>query len=780
MAMFAIIGQNNAVVSSNHKYQIYGSTDIFDPQTFAYGDLDEARAYGLLINLMEVGQERSYVSLKEVSLHMTSPTSMIGLSCRIESNMERFDPSSVVTYDSKPESVLLGEYSGIDLSTGGQYNIIFRETVTANNAAAVLNLIKNGFYLTEFIGIVHAGQTAGTEPVLLVEYELAALTVVPSAPVGSAEFPAVVPQSAASVFSWIAKQPDDVYTLSPVLPVSSVLRWRVSGGTEVHEIAVTGDATSVTVPANTFPAGAIDWQVSVTANSGAVTTSDWATATVIAPQIFGASPAAGGYVPKYQDCTFRWSIQQTQPDGTTVGLTQASAVFRWRNTGSTTVQTATVGAQTQITMPSGTFTADSIDWQVAATTDAGTVVTSEWYTCSTVEALSAARAIYPKNTTIDGSLPVTFRWDHVIATGTAQTAFDLQTSTDNASWTPLAGIATAETSYTVAAGLLPGGDLYWRVRTYNTDDAAGEWSDPAYGIVILAPAAPVVTVAEAAPRFAVRWTQSGQEAYEILLDGEVVARNFGGNSTYRHAEFLSDGVYLVGVRIQNKYGLWSEVGTAALTVQNTATQTVALQAAVDGEAVQLDWSLSPPYTRAMVYRNGVLIADRDGLTSLIDHFAPGSATYQVRSAVPDGAAGYDGMYAQSDPVAIAREIPCLMITAAVHPNWLKIPLAETSLRKLTTSMSRSVGYVNSIAGGLPTAAIGNDVGTGLQISCAFLIADKASALALESLLGQVVCVRSATLDPAFYVLDRINRTQNVFYRTYALTLTQVAYDEVTR
>lgn len=778
METFAILGQSNAVVSADHRYQSYGSTVVYAPQNLAGGDADAARAFGLLVNMGDYAPLYRYYALRQITLQLASAGSWVSLSGRLEANSARFPDDGLVTYDSRPESALLVNFSGVDFGYGG-YSIVARETVTQQNARAVSDLIRNGFFLTDFIGFVYAGGV-GTEPLLQVECEPVTLTVAPVSPVFTIDAPTFIPQTQPAVFSWTAAQPEGDITMEPVLPVSTVLRWREQGSEDVSEFVINGPRTSFEFLAHSFPGGYLEWQVVVTANSGTVSSSEWTQFMVVPPMIMGASPAAGGYVPKHQNSTFRWDVRQYLQDGTTVDIAQQSAIFRWRETGSADVHTLSVGAETQVTVPAGTFVSDSIDWQVAATTVHGVVATSGWYTCTTVEAQSSARAISPKSTAVDGSAPVVFRWEHIIPTGTAQTAFELETSPDSAQWQALATAETAETTYTAPAGTFGGGDLYWRVRTRNTDGVFGEWSEPAYCIVLLAPPTPAISVESAAPRFVIRWAQEGQEAFEVTLNGVVVARSFGRNAYYRHAEFLSDGNYMVGVRVQNKYGLWSSTGTASIAIRNTEVQRVALQAVSLGTETALSWSLPAPYSRALVYRNGVLIADKVGLSELVDYFAPETAMYQVRAAVPDGAAGDNGMYAQSDIVSVTSPILCLMITAVEQPLWLKIAMADASLRKLTTTMRRDVGYVNGIDGGLPTAAVGADVSRSLQVPCAFRANDVASALALEALLGQIVCVRSPQLDPAFYVLERLNRSQNIFLRSYTLTLTQVSHDEVIR
>ena len=767
-----LYGKHNAIVSSKNSGVHYGSVPIFLPDGGDSSNDYLLQAFDTVpdeARFLKINAIRIFFCAAKVDYAGVIPAAVYPLNAK-------FDQESV-TYATAPSYDFSNflQQSPIEPVVNTYREIAYATDLREFNRNPVLKIINNGVRMSGEFSVSYYTDSGAYPPYVELDY---------GDPVGvRASFLNVygseVPQSTDFSVSWSVEPLGLVY--ADIVPVSSVFMWRCEDEAEWHEIPIDGSAKRIVLPAGAFPAGDILIRVVVTTNSGDVATSNTSKITVIPVEVVGASPAAGLYVPKFQENVFRWGLQQRMnADGTTVDIAQQSAIFRWRETGSADVHTISVGAETQVTVPAGTFTADSIDWQVAATTVHGVVATSAWYTCTTVEAQSSARAISPKSTAVDGSAPVTFRWEHIIPTGTAQTAFELETSPDSAQWQALASAETAETTYTAPAGTFGGGDLYWRVRTRNTDGVFGEWSEPAYCLVLLVPPTPAISVESAAPRFAIRWAQEGQEAFEVALNGVVVARSFGRNAYYRHADFLSDGNYMVGVRVQNKYGLWSGIGTVSVAIRNETTQRVALQAVSLGTETELSWSLPAPYSRALVYRNGVLIADKVGLSGMVDYFAPETAMYQVRAAVPDGAAGDNGMYAQSDIVTVTSPIPCLMITAVDQPLWLKIATADTSLRKVTDTMRRDVGYVNSVAGGLPTAAIGTNISNGLRVPCAFRVHDVASALALESLLGQIVCVRSPHIAPAFYVLEQLARTQNVFLRSYTLTLTQVSYDEVIR
>ena len=88
---------------------------------------------------------------------------------------------------------------------------------------------------------------------------------------------------------------------------------------------------------------------------------------------------------------------------------------------------------------------------------------------------STATPTAPKNTTVDGTLPVNFAWSMSSGYG-GQTKAELQYSTDNAAWTNLATINGSAQTWTAPKLTFPGGTIYWRVRVTNDFGVVGAWS----------------------------------------------------------------------------------------------------------------------------------------------------------------------------------------------------------------------------------------------------------------------------------------------------------------
>ena len=82
------------------------------------------------------------------------------------------------------------------------------------------------------------------------------------------------------------------------------------------------------------------------------------------------------------------------------------------------------------TSPANTFTTDDIEWQVEVTANTGAAGTSEWIHVNTQDALSTPVCVSPVGAIVEDTQGVTFVWRHEISTGTAQTAYELQTSSN--------------------------------------------------------------------------------------------------------------------------------------------------------------------------------------------------------------------------------------------------------------------------------------------------------------------------------------------------------------
>lgn len=472
---------------------------------------------------------------------------------------------------------------------------------------------------------------------------------------------------------------------------------------------------------------------------------------------------ASGAINRFSDSIFTWGI--TTPTLCIPKLVQASATFRWRASGSSTVHEVSVsGSANSVTIPKNTFPSGNIQWQIMLTANSGKTTTSEWITLSASDQKPTAETVAPQSIVIDASVSNKFTWRHIISTGTEQTKAELQISSDNSTWAALATVVGSSNSYTVPANTLGSGTKYWRVRTYNTDNVASEWSASAQFVSVGAPDAPVVVIQSTTPRPSISWQVTGQQAYQVEIDGVTASgTRFGTNKSYRSPAYLADGSYTVRVRVQNEYGFWSPWGTAALPITNVPGGTIRLTAEGGIEAA-LRWTPGS-FDYYLVYRNGVAIAKvtEPGYT---DAASIGVVRYQVR-----------GCYDNSDNYSLSEAVEVTVNTDKVRlydmerGEWLHFLYDSSAHRSTGLSLSQDIQYVQLSGHTYPVAERSEFKSRALRITC--VCADDAERQALRALLGHLTCCKTPEGNMTIGYPASITENSDDFFSTYSFTIEQI-------
>lgn len=466
------------------------------------------------------------------------------------------------------------------------------------------------------------------------------------------------------------------------------------------------------------------------------------------------APKSGAII-KTQDNTFTWRARDAD-NKCAPEVEQASAVFRWRSGTNGTIHTIAVSGNTQsVTVPANTFAGTtSIQWQVAVTANSGVVTTSGWMTISTADATPTAAPLSPVNTVIDGSKDVLFQWHHSISTGTAQSKADLQKSTDGSTWQTLATVTGAARQWTCPAGTLTSSIKYWRVRTYNADGIAGEWSDAAQIVVIAAPTAPSVQIKSTGPRPSISWQTSEQEAYQVELDGKLSGgTHYGTDKTWISPAYLADGSHTVRVRVQNQYGMWSNWGAAALPVTNTPGASITLTVQASSVA-DLSWQTTGSYDFYLVYRNGKPIAKLTQ-TQYTDELSSGNVTYQVR-----------GCYADSSNYGLSSAVTVTITTGQYVTLYgiasgKKVTLKHCGLKNqpVQNAINRDIQYIFMYGSTYPHAERSEFVTKKVGGTVVFLPdEDKAG---FDALIGELVCLKTQSGEMVIGYLNETSDTSRV-------------------
>lgn len=363
-------------------------------------------------------------------------------------------------------------------------------TVEGNSATVAAGIFPVGVIDWRVVGTANNGAMA-TSSWVTTESVAPTWTMTPSS--------GYVPHTNDTIFSW------EVSQVSRVQQASAVFQWRVGSGGVVTSISIPGNTSTVTIPANTFPAGEIQWRVIITSKDGATATSDWA---IISTAESAATAEAlepnGTVVESTSPILFRWShIIDT-------GTAQTKAELQWSANKSTWTALATItGSAQSWTAPANTFTAGTRYWRVRTYNSDN--VASSWSDAATFICVGAPaapvvviRELSPRpkiSWQVEGQQAYQVELVGVYADGT-------RFGTDKQWQSPL---------------YLADGDYTVRVRVQNE---YGFWS--AWGVaplqIINTPGSAITLTAETGREVTLAWAASGFDYYIVYRDGTAVAR----------------------------------------------------------------------------------------------------------------------------------------------------------------------------------------------------------------------------------------------------------------
>lgn len=256
------------------------------------------------------------------------------------------------------DTVTFNSFSKWGLRTTGEHSSgafaaieKFPAYVSAKNQIAVSDMALGGLTL---YGSAAAASNK-TYIKVLFDDDDATLTPYGSSPTGG-----WVDRRAACTFSWRTAQSKTTLMSIPV--DSFVFRWKESGAGSWTEVSLSGSTTSYTIPANTMPAGEIQWQVEVEDGLGGTGTSNVYTITTEDTEAI-ATPASPINTIENgdSDITLRWTVTNASGNAATRSDIQTS------NDGSTWSDlTIITGSGTEYEAPAGTFQAETVYWRVRA------------------------------------------------------------------------------------------------------------------------------------------------------------------------------------------------------------------------------------------------------------------------------------------------------------------------------------------------------------------------------------------------------------------------------
>jgi len=486
---------------------------------------------------------------------------------------------------------------------------------------------------------------------------------------------------------------------------------------------------------------------------------------LIPSQIRASNAPTSGYINPRNAQNFAWDYDITQPEFCYAdGVTQASATFYWREGNSGAYTSIAISGNTKnVTIPANTFpAASSIQWYVTGTDSFGSSSQTPVYTLSTSAAAMAATPAAPVGAVEDGSGVIRLEWTTSSSDGYPQDGADLQISTDGSIWTDLASVLGTVKAYDAAAGTFTAGTVYWRVRGYNIDGTAGNWSAAAQFVCVAAPLEPSV-ISDGVPFATVEWQVEGQQAYRITVDGKVYGPYFGADKRWTAQDYLRDGEHTITVEVQGAFGLWSQPGAVSFTVENSPADPVTLNGSFDRDAA-LSWITAAATQDFLIYRDGVQIGHTAGY-AFDDRRVLGQHSWQVINRLASG------HYTASNIVTGALRSCVTAIALLSGGPWIELKLSENSesVQSFSWRRTTSLRHVRGAAYPVLETSSFEDLVGSYDVS----FPDVESMRAFEELRGRTVILKSRGGQVLIGCLATFSKSMKDFYISCSFSVQQI-------
>lgn len=680
-----------------------------------------------------------------------------------------FDETTV-TWDNRPDIGKMLGTTSINYSPTGGWNqsspCAFPEDALSSDKLALLLqtscVVISGNYEHVYTDQLFLNtRTASSKPTLTVQYDDTAK--VTFQPQGTKNTSGFLNRYEESKFTWKIVKTGDGYCAADPVQQSATFQWREDGGTW-KSVTGTGTANGFKFPAGKFTGKTLEWKVSIVDDLGDTLTSPTYTVDMSVGDLTAtpSSPISGAFVDPLEPSPFMWTSQNAHDI-----LIQTGADLQWSTNGTTWNTLGSVSGEAQtFTAPANKFGTGTYYWRVRAyNADGDAGPWSEAAQFSTVDSPMSAAAVRPVSDICENNLPVTFVWTYSSDTGTHPTRSDVQWSIDSATWTDLITTGADELTYTAPANTFPVGTIYWRVRNYNHNNVAGNWSEAVTFISYGAPPVPSVSV-DAVPFAVIRWQSSGQEAWRVTVDGTTYGPYFGTEKSFALEDPLEDGQHTASVAIQGAYGLWSDAGRIVFSTENQPGSAIRLRGVFYGDAA-LSWESSDDPDETFVYRDGEKIAKTAGL-SYTDRLAVGLHSWHVLEKLPGG------YYTKSNTVTGELHVCKPQIAKFPNGQWVELTLSENATRAQTSAYSRTVSLRHIVGAVYPVLEVSAFCDESTAFDAAFC--DGAEARAFEALRGEIVILK--TCDGIIVgCLAQLQRIRRQFFVGYSFTIQRIHWED---
>lgn len=318
----------------------------------------------------------------------------------------------------------------------------------------------------------------------------------------------------------------------PFTVSAATFYWRSRSTNPYTQVSMTPDGAnaSVTISANTFPTGSIDWYISATDNLGATTQTDVYTISTLASAI-DAQPVSPVNTVEISnnDIEFVWRFASTRGDP------QNGAELQYSLDGSTWTQLASAqGTATSVIVPANTFHAGTVYWRVRAFNGVGD--SGEWSSVAQFVAYGAPEA---PSVIVDAVPFATIRWQ-----SDGQVSYEVEV--DGKAYGPFLGTEKAYQLY----DYLEDGSHKARVRVLGEAGLWSLWGETLFDIANV-PTSTITLRAKTDVDTELTWT-GGSGNYYVYRDRKQIAKTNGhsfadrtvlGVHEYRVVERLASGNY---------------------------------------------------------------------------------------------------------------------------------------------------------------------------------------------------------------------------------------------
>ena len=498
------------------------------------------------------------------------------------------------------------------------------------------------------------------------------------------------------------------------------------------------------------------------------------------PEIKDILPASGSFVDDLNGFRISWTLDAPESAAGNVFM-PTDIQFQWGSTqslGNTitlTLDPNNPDSYRGVNIPAKTFpTSGTVYWKIRWKSELeDTYWETDVGTYSTTDSKATVKPVYPVNASIDGEIDNVFQWEYETDTGLPQYAFDFQYSNnDGLSWENLfQHRESTSPSCTVPANTFIAGNGLWKVRGYNTDDVAGEWSQQASIIVRAASKPPVISSVTTTPKVTITWQASGQQAFRLTAKSATESHEsgivFGTKKNYTIPYYFSDGELQITIAIENRFGVWSDDAATSVIIKNTPEGNISLSGSVQDYSAVLSWRTDTTFKAYYVLRDGIAIACVTD-TAYIDYGICGEASYWIMGVTEDG------NYTESKTLNLYSAPEHAIIAAVDSGDWIELRVNRGGMPEITETHMEDISYQYYSGRMYPVAY--SSMFRERTKTFGFTVW-KDAAEKLGDLIGQLVILKDYTGGKIIGVLNNLQLSGYVRRPDVSFDITVIDYNE---